>query len=85
MDEDEVQYLLWSRVFANHMLLGAEASKQMALHAPEGAEVGRMIFNIDMLVQEAQLWQPDGAEWPKGDEHTAVIYDFNTKQKVNAP
>jgi hypothetical protein len=85
MDEDEFQFELWSRVTSNHMLLAADGFKQMALHASTGAEVGRMIHNIDMLLTEAQLWQPDGAEWPNANEHTAEIYDFNTKQKVNAP
>jgi hypothetical protein len=83
MDEDEVQFEMWSRITANHMLFAADGFKQMALHCPEGCEVGRMIYNIDMLVAEAELWQPDGAEWPQG-EHTAEIYDFATKMKVNA-
>jgi hypothetical protein len=82
MDEDEINFEMWCRVTSNNMLLAADGFKQMALHAPEGAEVGRMIHNTDMLVAEAQLWQPDGAEWPKSDT-TAEIYDFHTKQKVN--
>jgi hypothetical protein len=83
MDEDEFQFELWSRITSNHLLFAAEGFKQMALHASEGAEIGRMIHNIDMLLVEAQLWQPDGAEWPKG-ETTAEIYDFTTKQKVSS-
>jgi hypothetical protein len=84
MEEDDVQFDMWSRVTSNHLLFAADGFKQMALHAPEGCEIGRMIYNIDMLVAEAQLWQPDGAEWPKNDEKTAEIYDFATKMKVNA-
>jgi hypothetical protein len=84
MDEDDIQFEMWSRVTSNHMLLAADGFKQMALHCPEGSEVGRMIHNIDMLVAEAQLWQPDGAEWPKGNDHTAEIYDFATRQRVNS-
>jgi hypothetical protein len=83
MDEDEFQFELWSRITSNHLLFAAEGFKQMALHAAEGAEIGRMIHNIDMLLVEAQLWQPDGAEWPKS-ETTAEIYDFTTRMKVNA-
>jgi hypothetical protein len=83
MDEDEIQFEMWCRVTSNHMLLAADGFKQMALHCPEGSEVGRMIHNIDMLVAEAQLWQPDGAEWPASDT-TAEIFDFHTRQKVNA-
>jgi hypothetical protein len=82
MDEDEIQFEMWSRVTSNHLLLAADGFKQMALHAAEGCEVGRIIHNIDMLLVEAQLWQPDGAEWPKS-ETTAEIYDFTTRMKVN--
>jgi regulator of sirC expression with transglutaminase-like and TPR domain len=84
MDDDEVQFEMWSRVTSNHMLFAAEGFRQMCFHAPEGAEIGRMIQNIDMLLLEAQLWQPDGAEWPKAGEQTAEIYDFTTKQRINA-
>jgi hypothetical protein len=83
MDEDDVQFDLWSRITSNHLLMAAEGFKQMALHCPEGSEAGRMIHNIDMLLVEAQLWQPDGAAWPKSDT-TAEIYDFATRQKVNS-
>jgi hypothetical protein len=83
MDEDDIQYEMWCRVTSNHMLLAADGFRQMALHCPEGTEVGRMIQNIDMLLLEAQLWQPDGGEWPKS-ETTAEIYDFTTKQRINA-
>jgi hypothetical protein len=83
MDEDEIQFEMWCRVTSNHMLLAADGFRQMAFHAPEGSEVGRMIQNIDMLLLESQLWQPDGAEWPKS-ETTAEIYDFTTKQRINA-
>jgi hypothetical protein len=83
MDEDTFEYELWIRATVNHLLQAADGFRQMALHCPEGTEVGRMIHNIDMLLVEAQLWQPDGADWPKG-EATAEIYDFNTKQKVNS-
>jgi hypothetical protein len=82
MDDDEVQFEMWCRVTSNHLLFAAEGFKQMALHAPEGVEIGRMIHNIDMLLLEAELWQPDGAEWPKS-ETTAEIYDFTTRMKVN--
>jgi hypothetical protein len=81
MDE-ELNYELWIRATCNHLLQAADGFRQMALHSPEGEPVGRMIHNIDMLLAEAQLWQPDGAEWPKS-ETTAEIYDFHTKQKVN--
>jgi hypothetical protein len=85
MDEDEAEYALWIRATCNHLLQAADGFRQMAFHCPEGSEVGRMIYNIDMLLAEAQLWQPDGTEWPEANEQTAVIYDFATKQKVNAP
>jgi hypothetical protein len=82
MDEDEEQFDIWRRITSNHLLRAADGFREMALSAPEGAEVGRMIHNIDMLLAEAELWQPDGTNWPKGDK-TADVIDFHTRQKVN--
>jgi hypothetical protein len=83
MDEDDgVQFEIWSRITSNHLLRAADGFREMALLAPEGAEVGRMIHNIDMLLAEAELWQPDGTDWPNGDD-TAIVIDFLTRTKVN--
>ena len=82
MDEEE-QYDLWRREYANLLLKAGHAVEQMRLFAPEDANPEWYASRACWCEQEAQEVWPSEHSWPKG-ETTAEIYDFLTRTKVNS-
>jgi hypothetical protein len=81
MDEEE-QYDLWRREYANLLLQACQAVEQMRLFAPEDADHGWYETRSCWCQQEAEEVWPAEHSWPR--ENSAEIYDFLTRTKVNS-
>jgi hypothetical protein len=78
--DDEEEYNLWRREYANLLLRACVAVQQMQLFAPEDANPGWYASRMVWCEQEAnEVWPPEHS-WPR---HEAEIFDFHTKERVN--
>jgi hypothetical protein len=78
--DDEDEYNLWRREYANLLLKAAVCIEQMRLYAPEDANPGWYQSRAEWCQQEAEEVWPSEHGWPR---ESAEIFDFHTKERVN--
>lgn len=82
MDNEE-QFDLWRREYANRLMHAAQAVNQMRIYAPDDANDEWYASRLGWLVQESEEIWPDENSWPKSNESNAEIYDMLTGARVN--
>lgn len=81
--DDEDQFNMWRREYANKLMSAAQAVNQMKLYAPENANDEWYESRVEWLSQESSEVWPDENSWPTSKESNAEIYDILTGARVN--
>jgi hypothetical protein len=78
--DDEDEYNLWRKEYANLLLKAAVCVEQMRIFEPD---LNPEWYHSRMMwcEQEAEEAWPAEHAWPK---ESAEIYDFHTKERVNS-